>query len=516
MNPYLFPFLLTAYPLLHIAIVNPGQTDWRTVALTILVFEVATVALIGVLRLVFQSPRKAALGASTVTLLFYAYGPLHSYLHELLSNAVNQISGIGYYMERTANYLHPLLSFAWMVASVAALFALRRAPESLTTHLIVGSQTAAFLVVGLTGIQWVMQVSSATINTPSGRPIERVQSGTATEHDPDIYLIVLDGYARRDVLKKYYAFDNSTFLAGLEARGFHVADASSSNYGWTFLSLASLLNMQYLQDLFSVSPASQSRALVYDKVRDNGVAAFLRQRGYKIIHFQSTWGATLQNPLADRQVPCHRSLFVNEFYRTIAEASWLKAFQSKVSADLAECYLSHFNALASIGAEPGPKFVFVHFLPPHHPYLFDRNGTVLRDANLSNQFQYQLRLWEQREDYIEQLSFVNRQITNSIDAISRTSLRPPVIILQSDHGPNLTAGLSSAERHQVRLTTLFAIKHARNQANLIPGDLSSVNQFRYIFNEYFNEDFSILPNRHYFSEYGSPYDFTEVKLTSLH
>ena len=78
---------------------------------------------------------------------------------------------------------------------------------------------------------------------------------------PDIYFIVLDGYARADVLAKYYGFDNGPFLEGLRQRGFQVSDASRSNYNWTFLSLGSSLNLDYIQALVGddLDPGSRDR-----------------------------------------------------------------------------------------------------------------------------------------------------------------------------------------------------------------------------------------------------------------
>ena len=65
----------------------------------------------------------------------------------------------------------------------------------------------------------------------------------------DIYYIVLDGYARGDILKEIYAYDNQPFLTQLEELGFYVADSSYANYNQTRLSIPSALNMAYMQDL---------------------------------------------------------------------------------------------------------------------------------------------------------------------------------------------------------------------------------------------------------------------------
>ena len=66
---------------------------------------------------------------------------------------------------------------------------------------------------------------------------------------PDIYFIVLDGYARADVLSSLYNFDNSGFINFLTDKGFYVAKNSRSNYHRTQLSLASAINSEYLDYL---------------------------------------------------------------------------------------------------------------------------------------------------------------------------------------------------------------------------------------------------------------------------
>ena len=66
---------------------------------------------------------------------------------------------------------------------------------------------------------------------------------------PDIYYIILDGYARSDVMSKLFGFDNEPFLKRLEQKGFYVARRSTANYCQTPLSLSSSLNAVYLNDL---------------------------------------------------------------------------------------------------------------------------------------------------------------------------------------------------------------------------------------------------------------------------
>jgi hypothetical protein len=314
-------------------------------------------------------------------------------------------------------------------------------------------------------------------------------------YDPDVYVIILDGYARADALEAYYEFDNSDFLNALNERGFQVAERSSANYSWTHLSLASILNLRYLEPS---ELGSSGRGLLYERIRENALGRFFQERGYEWIHIQSTWGATLRNDRADVQIPCHKTITGNEFYGAIIAMSWLRALHSRVNAGLAECHLANFAALASSGAMDGPKFVFAHFIPPHHPYLFDRDGNVRQDATLSNQFNFQRMLWEERDLYLDQLIFMNRKVIEAIDRILVASTREPLIVIHSDHGPFISDGLSREEHIETRLAN-FAAFRTPGGTSFVPEDVSAVNYWRYILNRYFGAGLAILPDKHFHS-----------------
>ena len=65
----------------------------------------------------------------------------------------------------------------------------------------------------------------------------------------DIYYIVVDGYARSDILQEMFGFDNASFVSYLQEKGFVVPTSGHSNYPATPLSIASTLNMDYIQSL---------------------------------------------------------------------------------------------------------------------------------------------------------------------------------------------------------------------------------------------------------------------------
>jgi hypothetical protein len=515
MNGPLFAPLLAVYPILYIASRNPGQASAGTIGAAVLVALLTSTFLLVLIRPILHSWNRAALGVAVLLLLFFSYGPVHTALNDALFESMMTTVGRWDNPQGVAPHLHLILTTVWTAGAVLGLWAVRRLHAGAISPLVRGCNAMALVLLGFVVAPWV-RTAQPGATTPSDLPRSGGRATSVIGYNPDIYVIVLDGYARQDVLAKYYRFDNSEFLNGLKQHGFTVSTDSRSNYYWTFLSLASILNMDYLDALAGgpVSQSSESLALFYDAVRRNAVGQFLKERGYATVHFQTTWGATLENPYADVQVPCHRSIFTNEFHRVLAEASWLKILQSRISADVAECYLSNLDGLARMGAKPGPKFVFAHFLPPHHPYIFDRAGNILRNANLSNQFEYQRRLWDDKTKYLNQLVYMNERIMEAVKQITATSARPPIIVILSDHGPFLERGVSLQERHRARFSTLLALLLPDAPPDLLPDSSSSVNLFRRLLNHYFEAGLQPRPDRYYYSEFRSPFDLHVVSLSA--
>jgi hypothetical protein len=137
---------------------------------------------------------------------------------------------------------------------------------------------------------------------------------------------------------------------------------------------------------------------------------------------------------------------------------------------------------------------------------------VLRRATISDQFEFQKRLWEDRKSYADQLVFVNRRIGAIVDRLIADSPRPPVILLISDHGPNLRTRMREPEQRHVRLSNLTAMYLPGAPAGYLPADATPVNHMRRVFNLYFNAGLPILPDRYFVSSYLAPFELSEVGL----
>jgi arylsulfatase A-like enzyme len=131
-----------------------------------------------------------------------------------------------------------------------------------------------------------------------------------------------------------------------------------------------------------------------------------------------------------------------------------------------------------------PKFCFIHIVAPHPPYVFDRNG------QLRTRRQFSEHSWEPKEHYTEQMEYVNKQVGNFIASV-RAKNPKAVIVLQSDHGPWVTAGSADAV-FEARSGVLYAWY---GPAGIhIPDKSSPVNTFVYLFNGLYKTSLPVLPD----------------------
>jgi hypothetical protein len=162
-----------------------------------------------------------------------------------------------------------------------------------------------------------------------------------------------------------------------------------------------------------------------------------------------------------------------------------------------------------------PLFVFAHVLCPHTPFAFEADGRPLPKSQVI--LDDRLGSGGVKRDalvkaYRSQVQFVNERIETAIAAILARSRTPPIIILQSDHGSEMTLNQSnpSAAGIRERMAILSAYYVPREiRAQLYPR-ISPVNTFRIILGQYFSRAWARLPDDSYFSTWASPYEFTPV------
>jgi len=370
-------------------------------------------------------------------------------------------------------------------------------------------------------------------------------------HDPlpDIYYVVPDAYASASTLLKRYDFDNSSFISELRENGFHVADDSRSNYLQTRLSLASSLNMDYLEELgISTGGESKDHRETQSLITNNTITSALRRLGYEIIGIPSTF------PLS-RFVGAHpvRVYGLQEFEDTdtvlfdpahliLEMSAWRYlehmlfggSMQTDPNRRHYDTYATSFKMMHRLPhMSDKPKFVFFHLILPHTPLLVDESGQYQApmgkmdylalggDALLErwrrehpDKDETYFREYYQR-GYVNNVRYFNRQFLDFIYTLLDRSTRPFIVILQGDHGPALLDELRPLD--QMDQEVIDERSHVLNAYYFpdqdyagLAANISPVNSFRVVFNQFFGTDLPLLTNDAYYSTYETPYKLTKL------
>ena len=409
------PFLLAIVPILAISVHNTEELSLGEIVLPITVAFLLTLA-IWLLATYLLGSR---LVAGLFTSLFLI--PLYSgrQMPEITDEILQYLSGFWVRTEIHVAQRVFTLSALLVLGLVAFLLLGRlKKPAPWTRRLNVFSIILVILL--LTELihakpRLVPQPQrSATVFplVPQSRPL------------PDIYYIILDGYARSDVLLELFDFDNGPFLDRLEHKGFYVARESTSNYCQTPLSLSSSLNLQYLDDLVKGLGTSQTE--LHEVIERNNLVATLRRVGYQFITFATGFDPTDLSG-SDRYVSPH--LHLTELQRLLIDRTVLWAFLPETdSRDLftqaRERTLFLIDQLPQIAADPHPTFTLAHILCPHPPFVFGPAGEdishrddhyYLGDGNKFNGMAIKPEIYV--NGYRGQVNFITRRIEDVIDQI---------------------------------------------------------------------------------------------------
>jgi hypothetical protein len=347
-----------------------------------------------------------------------------------------------------------------------------------------------------------------------------VAISVSSQAQPDIYLIIVDGYGREDFLRQYYDYDNAPLIAFLEAHGFYVADRATSNYPQTELSISSSMNLNYLDEYVNGFGATSDRSPLRELLQHTGLRNVLQEQGYQFVALPS---AALFAQLDDADVyypltPLNEfeGLVLSSTVVDVAAESWGISLPVQGYRLHRDYILFSLRTLRDVPQTvPGPKFVFAHLLSPHPPFIFDREGNfILPDRPYStwDASLYPGTSEEYIHGYVDQMAYLNTQLMEVVTAILDTSPKPPIIIIQGDHGPG--AYYDTLELDEACLAERYSILNAYyfpdgEYGSLYPS-ITPVNTFRVILRQYFGADLPVLEDRNYFASWLSPYQFTDV------
>jgi len=504
----ILPFLFSISNILFLYSQNVHQVHLSDIFFPLIIILIFTFISVLLLLLIYRDINKAVIINMIILLIFFFYGHIY--------NLIDGWKFGDYLLSR-----HRYLLFLCGLSFLFSIYIINKNTSYLNKvikYLFIVTFSSIFIsVLSIGAYQY-------EINTVDYNKMKRDQNKESTKIDlektsdmRDIYYIILDGYASESTLQDFYNYNNNNFINYLSERGFYVASKSLTNYVLSPLSIASSLNMEYLNYLTDftkqVGIEPSDRNVLHQKIKISNVMESLKLIGYKFIHFSSGWGPTNGNKLADYNI---NTALGNEFLMVLFQTTAVKAFEKFISFTKTQerrRRLETFSQLGELHDIKGPKFIFAHIMCPHPPFLFDANGAPIPDTMLKMDGG----IWQQKTNYLNQLIFVTKKVKFMIHEILKHSELAPIIIIQSDHGPSSTFvgngwKYPNENMYKERTRILNALYLPSVDDNLLYDNISPVNTFRLIFNLYYNSNYDLLDDISYWSPggYSNLYEFIDV------
>lgn len=488
--------LLAIYPTLHLLAQNLAAVQPRATLVPLAVAAVAAAVLWLIAGAILRSVVKGAVFTTATAALFFAHG-----------HVLGLVGG-----GSTASWLL-IAAGAVLVAGVAVL--LWRTAANLQPWNRVLDGVAAILVL----MVLVPIVRSELRQAPNLPPADAPMGAEAAlGYLPDIYIVILDGMGRADVLNDIYGVDLAPLEAALEERGFHIARQATANYSQTSLSLSALFNADYITDLLPRHLRTfRNRKDLNATVRDNRVMRLLRGMDYQLVTIAGASELAVQ---ADPDVN-YRGGALNEFQAALLATTPLPTIATALvgggDADVLDPFAQHrrtlryqLEKLPHVTAPPGPKLVFTHVLAPHPPFVFAADGSAVTPD-------YEFAIGERHawdgyvEGYAGQATWLASRLPGIVDSILSASRQPPVILFMGDHGPasrwiahwKATGSFETDDPAIIaeRMPIFLALLMPEGRGGEVYAGLTPVNVFPLVFERLFGQPTVRKPDHSFFSTY---------------
>jgi len=477
------PLLFSIYPAIFRYSHNIDSLSLAQLKTPLLLAVFSTVLVFIICKLALKDNIKASLGATGFLIIFWLYGLLYY--------------GITYFIDLDHWQVMSLLLFLY-VLSICFIILLHKKFSLENVNKVLFSMISVVLVFNLISII-PAEVTKYQIAAQESKYKQLPSKKSASEDYPDIYYIILDEYARFDTVKEEWGYDNSAFKKFLKEKGFFIAEGSRVRTPKTTHFMPSILNVEY---------KTGKHSELLQKYHDNWLFNYLHRKGYKIT-FLDGWQPCARHEwefenfvyksIYDTEVD-YGNMLIERFTYLNLERSLLKPVIHRLLGGEASNLWYHGNKFFFnyIGNYPSvaeetekPIFLFAHIMCPHLPYVFDQNGNFL--DNPTNYWEYESVSQATRKSlYLEQFIYVTERITKAVNNILKTSETEPVIILTSDHGPRLSAGIEKEKQHH---RVLNAVYFPGGDYTDLYDNIAPVNTLRVALNQYFDKNFKMLEDK---------------------
>jgi hypothetical protein len=490
--PY-YPILFAVFPVLSLIAYNKFQTQFSAIFRPLVIVIVFCALIYGGFYLIFKKNwQKAALITSVSLILFFSYGHVFSLIESsaFLNNLIGQ-----------HRYIVGGFVLIWITALILTIKKDFK-PEFNQLVNVIG-----IILVAMPLIQtgW-FYLSETIVHLRSKKEsTQEISENNPLDYSPDVYYIILDMYTRPDALLEDYDLDMSDFIGSLEEQGFFYADESQSNYGETFTSLSTSLNMQLIGELTAERNLTLGGAEYSDLVIHSEVRSIFERLNYQTIAFSTGYR---WSELSDADIyyqikstdPLHaltpfelllvKSLIIYPFRGYLYEVLPDNTSTLNLSGGLldttqtlhVETQRNVLEILPQIAENKNPTFTFAHILIPHPPLVFDSDGSILTDPGYySGDNASALSEAYEIDGYKRQVQFISQEIEDIVRQILDNSETEPIIIIQGDHGKE--------GNNRSKILNLYYFPN-QDYSALYPS-ITPVNSFRIVLNQFFDFDYPL-------------------------
>ncbi len=473
-RPY-YLLLLPIFFVLHGFMENLGVVPAKDAIELLGIYLFSTGLVLLLIWLVMRNLPGAAFYTFLLMCFFFFFGVIHDFLKSALDN--NFFSRYSF-----------ILPFS-LVAFIALYFYSRSSKRTFrktTVYL-----NTLFIVLLLIDITLLITKISSPIKEKTG---QRAWIPCTDCPKPDIYLIIADGYPGKIELRDLMQFDNTAFVSRLTKRGFNVIDSSTSNYNFTPFSIASMLNMDYLNKIQGSNSNREDMRICYTTIKQSAILQYFNSQGYELYNysiFDFEEDPSLARPtfLPGRTSPITSQTLLKRLEKNLAHnlvtkfkipflQHWLNNVELKNNTKL----YSKTKELASKKTNK-PRFVYTHIVMPHYPYYFDSTSNKTAEELLSIENATNLELFK------GYLVYANNKYLELIDHIQENTDAKAIIIFASDHGFREFKDPVDKRYHFLNLNSVYFPDG--NYSGFYNG-MSNVNIFRAIMNSHFNQELPML------------------------
>lgn len=477
-----YVLLLPVFFVIHGYNENYGLIAWPDLLLLLGSYCLVAALLTGLLFLVYRNLSKAALLAALLLGIYFFFGAIHDFL-KMHSSLWHRYS-----------VLLPLLA---LLTALTGIWLKKTRLPLLRVNLFFNGLLLLYILADTAGIAWkavhpVQNNLSVTASAygPGIQPCDTCAS-------PDIYFLVFDEYCSTVNLAETFQYNNTALDSFLLKQGFFIQAHSFSNYNFTPFSIASILNMNYINGISRADSITVDDYTNCEKlIKNSRVAAFLGTRNYEVVNYSIFDLAGSPSPVEVSLLPVKTKLITEQtlFRRLWRDIGW-NFIMGRFHADWITKGMIYNNLELNkkavkqvkdqtLAAHTRPRFVYAHFEMPHWPFYYDK------DSRLRNQ---ELLIAEMEgapvAGYTNYLPYTNARLEEMVTAIQKNTKRAAAIIIMGDHGFRVNInGVSTRHFFQ----NLNAVYFPRSNYSQLKDTVSGVNQFRLVFNSLFNQSLPLL------------------------